>query len=252
MNLNEHKKTLEFWENIKDYEKEIVSVFKNDNILIEELKNIKNKEKKSILDLGCGSGNSFKYIKDFKEIHVIDYSENMLNIAKNNNYKNIIYHKKNLLDFNLNLKFDVIIAIMSIFPQDYTEFTKIIENIKKHLKKKSVLYIVVQSFETATLYFQILSKNMFEKGEKPEIILNKINQEVKNRNYNPFGYLKTTNNIVQKYWLKEELEYRLKYENNLKIIFTKKLELDWKTQFKFEKDLSKQKLWYWFLKINNQ
>lgn len=248
----EHKITYEFWENIKEYDKEIVSVFakKENNMIIKEIKKIKNKKDKIVLDLGCGAGNSFEYLKKFKEIHAVDFSTNMLNLAQEKKEKNIYFYKQNLLELNINEKFNIIFAIMSIFPQNFNEFKIIIENIKKQLKTNGTIYLVVQSIESATLYFQIIGENLFKKGLKPQEIIDKINNETKIRNYHPFGYFKTNKIMIQKHWLKEEIIYRLEKEHQLKVEFIKKLELDWTKQFKYSEKQSEMNLWYWFLKIN--
>jgi len=52
-------------------------------------------------------------------------------------------------------------------------------------------------------------------------------------------------NIVQKHWLKEELEMRLD-ELNFEVHYFNKLELSFSKQFKFGSDLGSKKLWYWF------
>jgi trans-aconitate methyltransferase len=77
------KKDIDFWEkDLKDYEKQVISVFNVENILIEELKKIKNKHKKIVADLGCGVGDAFKYLKEFKKVYAIDFSKNMISKAK--------------------------------------------------------------------------------------------------------------------------------------------------------------------------
>lgn len=249
--VDEHIKTHNFWESIKDYDKEIVSVFSNkhDNLVINEIINIKNKSKKNILDLGCGVGNSFEFIKEFNKIVAVDFSNNMLNIAKKKKkYNNILFYNQNLIELNLNEKFDVILIIMSIFPQNHFEFITIMNNVKKHLKKNGNIYLVVQSIESATLYLQYLSEILYKEGKNSTEIIQIINNESKNRNYHPLGYYNMNQNITQKHWLKEELELKLN-RLNFKIMFIKKLELSWTTQFKFSYEIGEKKLWYWFLKI---
>jgi len=256
LTLNEYEKTYEFWENITNYDKEIVSVFvkKKKNSIIKELKSIKNKKNKTIIDLGCGIGNSFKYIQGFKEIMVVDYSNILLKKARKKANGNFKFKNQNILNLNLNnKKFDYILSIMSLFPQNYNDFNIMVENIKKLMKKNTIFYLVVPSIESATLYFQIKLKNLFnEKELNINEIMKIINNEIKLRNYSPFGYFKTTDNIIQKYWLKEELELRLEHELGLKIDFIKKFELNWTNQFKYKEDQSEKKLWYWFLKIKQK
>ena len=238
-----------FWESITDYNKQIASVFNIDkNILIQYLDSIKNKDKKIIADIGCGPGNSFKHLKEFKKVYAFDFSKKLLEIANEKKPKNIEIFKENILKYKLPEKVDISLAVMSIFPNNYSELDEIVLNILNNTKKKGEIILVLHSFESRTFSFHLDSDFYFKKSLNSQEILTQINNQVQFSNYHPFGYLKINSGIIQKYWLKEEIEFRLsKY--NFKHIKIEKLELDWEKQLNLKEYKNYPKLWFWFVKI---
>lgn len=244
---------LETWEKIKDYDKEVVSIFSNENNnkLIQEIIKIKEKEKKIIADFGSGNGNSFKYLKDFKKVIAVDFSKNMLKKAidksKEINLKNINFIHSPLDKIKLDEKVDIIIAANSIFPSNYNDFDKIFQKILENLKKDGEIFIIMPSFESLTFFYQILSHFEFSFNNNIHNSIQLINKYIKDSNYSPFGYINTSLGM-QKHWLKEEIEFRLS-TYKLKKIEIDKLTLDWETQIKEKKLKKYPNLWYWFIKI---
>ena len=245
--------TKEFWENVNDYNKEIVSVFVKENLITKNIKEIKNKNKKIIADFGCGNGNSFKFITEFKEIYAIDYSSSLLNqantAAKKLNLKNVNFInqdiKNNIL---LPKKCDIILAISSIFPDNLMEFFNQIQILKNNVKKGSELHLTFSSLESRTFYYILKADKMFKDNKKPLEIFQEIKNDEHTHNFSSFGYIKTTNGPIQKHWIKEELEMRLK-EFKFHSIDIKKLELDWLTQTKAKDFKEYPSLWLWYVKI---
>ncbi len=239
-----------YWEKIENYEKEIISVFEIKNSLTKYLKSIKNKDKKEIGDFGCGVGNAIPYLKDFKKIYEIDFSQNMLKLAekKYSKNKNIEFIKGDNKTTKIN-PIDIILAVSSVMPKNYSEFDIIIENFLKNLKKNGEIILVLPSFESITLLYHLKSDFLFKQGKTPTEIQQILTQMQINQNYSPFGYFITDINLIQKHWLKEEIELRLlKY--NFKKIQIEKLELDWEKQIRNLKEYKNYpKLWFWFVKI---
>lgn len=248
-----NKYNLQIWENIKDYDKEVISIFENkqNNLLIEKINKIKNKNKKIVLDLGCGSGNSFEYLLNFKKIIAIDFSINMLKQAKAKakklNISEIKFLNLTLEQVSLDQPVKVIIAANSIFPSNYGEFDYIMASVKKNIKKNGTILMVLLSFESLTFFYQILAHNEFKTKQEINASFSLINKYILDSNYSPFGYINTTLGM-QKHWLKEEIEFRLKIYN-FKKIKIEKLELDWELQIKQPQLKEYPKLWFWIVEI---
>ncbi len=242
-------KTYEFWENLKNYNNQILSVFIENNILVEEIKKIKKKKEKIINDFGCGSGNSFQILKDFKKINAIDYSKNMLEFAKKQKTGNEEFILSEIETLKLKEKADVSIAISSIIPNNLNDFYLKINNILNNTKKNGTLLLTFSSFESRIFSYQLDADFMFKQNINPVEIFQTIkNIEIK-ENFNTLGYMYSNSGLIQKQWLKEELLFRFeKYK--FKKITIKKLEFNWETQIKKKEYSNYPKLWMWFVKIN--
>lgn len=247
-----------FWENVSNYDEEIISVFANKkkNLVIEEIKKIKNKKELIVADIGCGTGNSFEYIKDFKKIYAIDFSENMIEKAKKKaeelKLKNIEFSVKDILNENLELskKCDLILAISSIFPKNNSQFEFAINNLKRNLKKNGIILITTSSLESRIFSFQLHADLLFKNNHNINFIYQTIKEKEFKQNFSSFGYMLTKDNLIQKQWLKEELYFKLK-KINFKKIKIKKLELDWELQVKKLEYKKYPNLWLWMIKIEN-
>ena len=98
----------------------------------------------NVLDLGCGTGITTKYIAELgAKVTGIDISPTLIEFAKeNSNHENIEYLIHDITDFNLDKKtFDAIclIDIMEHIPIE--KIPKLIENIKKYSHKNTIIYI---------------------------------------------------------------------------------------------------------------
>ena len=242
-----------FWDAIDDYDEEIVSVFsvEKNNVLIDAIEAIDDKGHKSIIDVGCGVGKSFKYISSFEKKYAIDSSANMIRKAKEHiNSKGIMFYKGDALDFSLNCKCDFAMAIMSLFPENDIEYSAMLRNIMRHLKHNGELFLVVHSFESAVLYLHYLARDYLAKGMSNYEVEQLINKEASDRKFHPFGLFEMNSkpHIIQKHWIREELEMFIE-DSGYEMRYINKLELDFTAQYKFSRDVGTRKLWYWFCRI---
>ena len=100
------------------------------------------KNKKYILDLGCGTGTHISILENLGYILTgIDDSDNMVKLSKNK-VKSSIY-KMNILDFHIDEKYDAIISMHSVFNhlKSNEEFEKAFANALNHLNKNGVMII---------------------------------------------------------------------------------------------------------------
>ena len=241
--------TKNFWDTeLNDYEKQIISVFVYDNLLIEKINKIESKQSKTIADVGCGTGNAFQYFKKFQKNYAVDYSENMLNIAKKKQTGNEKFILENIENYKLPVKVDITFAISSIIPDSLNHFFQMFDNIVKNTKKKGSIYFVVSSFEARTFFLQIEADYMFQKNIPVQTILEHIKKTERDINYSSFGYFVTSTKLIQKHWLREELLYRLE-RYNFNDIKIEKLKLNWEHQLRLPEYNQFPQSWLWLISI---
>ncbi len=119
----------------KDYQTEANKI----NELVIEYKRSTMNE---LLDLGCGTGEHIKYLKNKYTITGMDNSGEMLSIAKEKN-PDVPFIKANMLDFKFEIKFDVIICLFSAIGYLLSKgsLEKVIKNVNFHLRDGGVFIV---------------------------------------------------------------------------------------------------------------
>ncbi len=111
------------------------------------IKRINIKEGSKILDIGCGTGNLLYLLeKENKDLSLygIDISKNMLNIAKTKLKKsNLILSSAENIDFKDD-SFDIVFSTEAF--HHYSDYSKIMNNIHKILKKNGRLIVLDVDF----------------------------------------------------------------------------------------------------------
>jgi len=136
---------------VRNYYDNFLSYLKYDHVrentrhirIKNDLKNI-IKEGMKVLDLGCGTGITTKYIVELgAKVTGIDISPKLIEFAReNSNHENIEYLIHDITDFNPGKKtFDAIclIDIMEHIPIE--KIPKLIKNIKKCSHKNTIIYL---------------------------------------------------------------------------------------------------------------
>lgn len=239
----------EYWDNVKDYHAEITAVFAVRNKLTKCLENIPNKSEMMVADFGCGCGDAIPYLQDFKKIYAIDFSDNMLNQTKQNygHLDNISFIQDDLKKLKFCEKCDCGLAASSIFPDNYEEFDDILQGMLRNIKSGGTLIMTLASFEALTLLYQFRAHKWSDSIGYAKA-LEHVTNTIQKTCYNPFGYITTQTGTVQKYWLKDEIEFRL-HPYKLKNIKLEKLEMDWDIQMKDKAMLDYPKFWLWLLVV---
>ena len=136
---------------VKNYYNKVIDYLRYDHIrknprhirIKNDLKNIINKDM-NVLDLGCGTGITTRYIAGLKaKVTGVDISLTLIEFAKeNSNHENIEYLVHDITDFNLSKKtFDAICLIDIIEHIPIEKIPKLIENIKKYSHKNTIIYL---------------------------------------------------------------------------------------------------------------
>ena len=66
----------------------------------------------SLLDIACGTGHHIQYLKRLYETEGLDLDKNLLDFAQSKNPE-VSFHHANMIDFNLNKQFDVVLCLFS-------------------------------------------------------------------------------------------------------------------------------------------
>lgn len=118
-----------------DYKKEV-------DLLTSFIKKYKSNKGNSLLDVACGTGNHIPFFKKEYDITGIDKSAEMIKIAKSK-IKDVDFIISDMLNLNLNKKFDVILCLASSisYLENYTNLKKVIKIFSGHLNPGGVLII---------------------------------------------------------------------------------------------------------------
>jgi ubiquinone/menaquinone biosynthesis C-methylase UbiE len=118
-----------------DYRKTAKKVKK----LIKKHKKVKGTK---LLDVGCGTGKHLSFLKNEFECTGIDISNEMLDVARKN-YNGIRFLQADMVNFNLNEKFDAIICLFSSigYVKTYENLKKTITNFSNHLEPGGIVII---------------------------------------------------------------------------------------------------------------
>jgi len=130
--------------------------------VMDELLKYKNK---SILDLCCGTGNQLKLLSKngFKNLHCLDMSNSMLEIAKNNDYQIKIYNEDATKTSFENGSFDIVIISFAIHEKDRNTQENLIKEAYRLIKKDGFMFIVDYVFDNKTTKFGRIGINIIER-----------------------------------------------------------------------------------------
>ena len=112
---------------------------------------LKYKEK-SILDLCCGTGNQLKLLSrnGFKDLHCLDISNPMLEIARKNDYRIKIYNEDATKTNFENESFDIVIISFALHEKDRSTQESFINEAHRLIKKDGFILVVDYNFDNKT------------------------------------------------------------------------------------------------------
>lgn len=233
-----------YWEDLTDYEEQIMSVFATENIVTELIAAVPDKSDKVVADLGCGTGNALPFLTEFRQVYAVDYSENMLDFAKGKAGPNVEFIQSTLEEISLPEPADLTLAISCIMPENPVHFYSIMDNVLANTADGGELVMVFPSFESRTFSFHVTVEHLADKGMSPEEIEGVLEKDIVAYQYNPLGYMLTDGGLMQKAWLEHELEYRLR-RYDLKGLTFHKMKLDWTKQVKRPEMADYPRPWLW-------
>ena len=228
----------------ENYYDDVISPIKNsiNNPLDQDLKKLKGK----IVDIGCGIGELVENLsKQFDEVHAWDYSENMIEKAKEKNSKveNVFFEVKDTTKLKEKEKFDVALSINSLLEPNIVKLNKMIKNIYRTIKTSGTFICIVPSLESY-IYQEIIAneKKLLGKNipKEDEFSKNKINF---------IDGTITFEGEKQKAFYRFEMLYRLE-KNGFKNIEISKIKYHWKDWFDAGQRYfpTEKEPWDWYVK----
>jgi SAM-dependent methyltransferase len=215
------------------YNEEIFDVYKSDrlNKLPRCFRQYAN-TKHTAIDFGCGTGKSFAYLAPlFKSIIAVDISAELLHIARQTPYKNIVFKKADLTQAKLNLpQADFAFCCNVAMLPDGDKNFALIKNIRKSLNANGTAVFVLPSLDSA-LY---ASWRLIEWYKKEKTPADKIPAE----ELNAFKAKKT--DIIDGIVYIDKVPTRHYSASQIEVIFREagftvttieKMEYDWNTEF---------------------
>ena len=107
---------------------------------------------KQLLDVGCGTGKHLEYFKDIYSCTGVDLNDEILDVAREN-IKNVIFRQADMVNLDLNFKFDVITCLFSAIGhvKTYSNLEKTIQNFASHLENGGV--VIIEPWFTKSIYW---------------------------------------------------------------------------------------------------
>jgi len=124
---------------------------------------LKYKEK-VILDLCCGTGNQLNLLSKhgFRNLHCLDISDSMLEIAKRNNSSIKIYNEDAIKTSFNNASFDVVIISFAIHEKNRNTQQALINEAYRIIKKDGFMLVVDYVFDNKTTKLGRIAINIIE------------------------------------------------------------------------------------------
>jgi ubiquinone/menaquinone biosynthesis C-methylase UbiE len=95
-----------------------------------------------LLDVACGTGSHTGVLRKYYSVQGLDYDKNMLVVARKK-FPAIKFQHGNMVDFNLNRRFDVITCLFSSigYVRTKTDLRKAVMNMQRHLSPGGLLLV---------------------------------------------------------------------------------------------------------------
>ena len=119
----------------KDYENE-------SKIIREIIRKIENIQSKTLLDVGCGTGEHLKHLSSEYQCTGVDINRRMIEVARKK-VPEARFKVANMIDFRLKDKFDVTICLFSSigYVQSFKNLVKTFETFYRHLHDKGLVMV---------------------------------------------------------------------------------------------------------------
>ncbi len=183
---DEHAELYDLIYHFKDYKGETKKIRKL-------IKKYKRSTGNKLLDVACGTGTHLKFLQEKFQCTGLDKSEQLLRIAKNK-VKNAIFMKKDMLNMDLDEKFDVITCLFSSINHVKTlsNLKRVLLNFYNHLYDGGI--VIIEPFFTKETYLAGTAHMTTYDGEDMKIARLNISGLKENIAYLKMHYLVAKSN----------------------------------------------------------
>lgn len=185
------------------------------NPVLERLNAMKRPERKSVIDLGCGTGPLLPHLVGrFGTIYALDFAPGMITRARERlgrkaatvSFLNRPMHQ--IEDFRG--RFDVAVAINSLVMPDTRDIDRTLKAIRACLKPDGVLLAVVPAIDAIHYSTMLLVDREIDRGATPAEAQAAAARDVEHELFEfAFGRF-SFQGLEQKFWQPFEIEYRLR------------------------------------------
>jgi ubiquinone/menaquinone biosynthesis C-methylase UbiE len=119
----------------KDYKKE-------SQLIRDLIEKYKESRGNSLLDVGCGTGGHFPFLKEWYLAEGLDIDENMLQVARQR-HPEIVFHQGNMVNFKLDKQYDAITCLFSAigYVMNVANLQSVLKTFEIHTKPGGVVVI---------------------------------------------------------------------------------------------------------------
>jgi ubiquinone/menaquinone biosynthesis C-methylase UbiE len=193
------------------------------------LNEIEGHNKKSVLEVGCGTGTMIPFLsRNFDHVIAIDISRKMIEIAKEKykGYKNVEFMHMDMAKISsMKKKFDVIVSVNSLIMPNIAKINQVLHKIHLNLKRGGYFVAIFPSFD-ALIYQAVITydKEYDKTGDK--IKARRATNKIIAKRHHDFCYgflYYNSKEDRQKHFFGFEILYRLRKAGFKKISIEKVL-----------------------------
>lgn len=195
----------DYWNSVDDYAGEIASLWHLDRAGIITSAISAHRRGDSAADLGCGPGYWLACLDEAPRLFAVDFAEGLLEQARGRAPAQTEFLCQNLAALDLPAPVDFALCLNAIMPESHTHALQIFERVFTSLAPGGRLILVLPSIEAMLYAANMMHFAASEDGKESESLTERM--EIWAEWYsNPLGYVRNSNDMVVKYWLRPEAE----------------------------------------------